>query len=241
MPGPEVIDAVATAAARGARIVSFCSGAFVLAEAGVLDGRRATTHWMYVESFRQRYPRVEVVPDVLWVDEGQVLTSAGSAAGADLSLHVVRTDHGADVADLVARRMVVPPHRDGGQAQFTTVPPEVGDGGAFAELLDWVVGHLDEELDVATIADRAAMSPRTFARRFNAATGSTPYQWLTARRVDRARQLLETTDLTVDAVATRSGLGSATNLRRRLDEAVGVTPSAYRRRFRRRPGDTTRP
>lgn len=233
LPDGEVLDALRQAKANGARMVSFCSGAFVLAEAGLLDGRRATTHWMYLDAFRALYPKVEVVPDVLWVDEGDVLTSAGSAAGLDLSLHIVRTDYGADAADLVARRTVVPPHRDGGQAQYTTVPKPRSGGAAFAEVLDWVVAHLHESLDVATMAAQAAMSERTFARKFVEATGTTPHQWLTTQRVMRARQLLETTDLTIDAVAARSGLGTAANLRARLREEVGVSPSAYRQRFRR--------
>lgn len=233
MPDDEVFDALRAAADNGARMISFCSGAFVLAEAGLLDGRRATTHWMYLQSFRARYPRVEVVDDVLYVDDGDVLTSAGSAAGMDLALHVVRTDHGADVADLVARRMVVPPHRDGGQAQYTTVPEVPRGGTPFAELLDWILAHLHDPLEVGELADRAGMSARTFARRFRDATGTTPHQWITTQRVTRARQLLETTDLTVDAIATRSGLGTAVNLRMRLREACGVSPSAYRQRFRR--------
>ena len=233
LPEPEVMEALRQAADRGARMVSFCSGAFVLAEAGLLDGRRATTHWMYLDAFRTSYPRVEVVPDVLWVDEGDVLTSAGSASGMDLALHIVRRDHGADAADVVARRAVVPPHRDGGQAQYTTMPPVPIGGTPFAELLDWMVEHLDERLDVTAVAKRAAMSERTFARRFVNATGTTPHQWLTAQRVGHARRLLETTDLTIDAVATRSGLGTAANLRARLRESVGVSPSAYRNRFRR--------
>ena len=233
LPGDDVLDALREAHDRGARVVSFCSGAFALAEAGLLDGRRATTHWMYLESFRARYPRVEVVPDVLYVDEGSVMTSAGSASGMDLSLHIVRQDLGDDAADLVARRMVVPPHRDGGQAQYTTVPPVVTGGTPFAELLDWMVAHLDEPLEVADLAARAAMSERTFARRFRDATGTTPLQWLTHQRVSRARQLLETTDWTVDLVAARSGLGTAANLRGKLRDACSVSPSAYRERFRR--------
>lgn len=233
LPDGEVIEALQQAADNGARMVSFCSGAFILAEAGLLDGRRATTHWMYIDAFRARYPTVDVVHDVLYVDEGDVLTSAGSAAGLDLSLHIVRHDHGADVADLVARRAVVPPHRDGGQAQYTTVPNPQPGGTPFAELLDWLVKHLDEPLKVEDMALRAAMSPRTFARRFAEATGTTPHQWLTDQRVARARRLLETTDLTVDAVATRSGLGTASNLRSQLRTSIGVNPSTYRNRFRR--------
>lgn len=233
LPDEPVLDALRAAAANGARVVSFCSGAFALAEAGLLDGRRATTHWMYLDTFRAWYPRVEVVPDVLYVDEGDVLTSAGSASAVDLSLHLVRSDHGDDAADLVARRMVVPPHRDGGQSQYTTVPPVPTGGTPFAELLDWMVAHLDEPLEVADLADRAAMSERTFARRFRDATGTTPHQWLTHQRISRARQLLETTDLTVDVVASRSGLGTAANLRAKLRDACSVSPSTYRERFRR--------
>jgi AraC family transcriptional activator FtrA len=234
LPDDDVLEALRRAADNGARMVSFCSGAFVLAEAGLLDGHRATTHWMYLESFRHRYPRVEVVPDVLYVDEGRVLTSAGSASGMDLSLHLVRQDHGDDAADLVARRMVVPPHRDGGQAQYTIVPEVQPGGTPFPELLDWIVEHLHEPLEVSDLAACVAMSDRTFARRFRDATGTTPHQWLTQQRVSRARQLLETTDLTIDAVATRSGLGTAANLRARLRDACGVSPSTYRERFRRR-------
>lgn len=233
VPRASMVEAVTRASTAGARVVSFCSGAFTLAEAGLLDGRRATTHWLYQEEFRRRYPTVEVVPDVLYVDEGDVLTSAGSAAAIDLSLHIVRQDHGADVADIVARRMVVPPHRDGGQAQYTRVPAPGPRGPLFAELLDWAVDHLDEPLTVADLAERAAMSKRSFARKFRQATGTTPLAWLTDQRVALARQLLETTDLTVDSVATRSGLGTAANLRTRLRDACGVSPSAYRQRFRR--------
>lgn len=233
LPDEDVLDALRAAADNGARMVSFCSGAFVLAEAGLLDGRRATTHWMYIDAFETSYPRVEVVPDVLYVDEGNVLTSAGSASGLDLSLHIVRKDYGVDAADLVARRTVVPPHRDGGQAQYTTLPETPAGGTSFGELLDWIIEHLHEPLEVADMAERAAMSERTFARRFSDATGTTPHQWLTNQRVARARQLLETTDLTIDAIAARCGLGTAANLRNRLHDAIGVTPTAYRQRFQR--------
>jgi transcriptional regulator GlxA family with amidase domain len=231
--GAAALDALRAAADRGARMVSFCTGAFALADAGVLDGRRATTHWMYLASFRDRYPRIDVVPDVLYVDEGDVLTSAGSASGIDLSLHIVRQDHGADVANLVARRMVVPPHRDGGQAQYVTVPDPAPGGALFAEVLDWIVEHLHEPIGVTEIAAVAAMSERTFARRFRDATGTTPHRWLTRQRIERARSLLETTNLTMDAVASRSGLGTAANLRSRFQDACGVAPTDYRRRFTR--------
>lgn len=231
---PQVRAALADAHARGARMVSFCSGAFALAEAGILDGRRATTHWMYLETFRSRFPRVEAADDVLWVVDDGVYTSAGSAAGIDLSLHLVRRDLGADVADGVARRMVVPPHRDGGQAQYVAPAPTPPTAEhAMGQVMAWAVDHLDQDLSVASLAQRAAQSPRTFARHFRRATGTTPHQWLTNQRVLRARRLLETSDLTVEQVATRSGLGTAANLRSRLDDAVGVTPTAYRRRFAR--------
>lgn len=230
---PEVIAALQAAHARGATVMSFCSGSFALAEAGLLDGQQATTHWMYGAAFRRRFPRVDFVEDVLYVDNGRVLTSAGSASAIDLCLHFVRREHGADVADLIARRMVVPPHRDGGQAQYIAIPPPVIAQTSFAALLEWMLANLDTEISVEGLADRAAMSPRSFARHFQQATGTTPHRWLTARRVDHARRLLETTDLPVDRIARAAGLGTAANLRARMDEAVGVTPTAYRRRFAR--------
>lgn len=230
----EVADAVRAAHDNGAVVMSFCSGAFILGQAGLLDGRAATTHWMYARAFRRRFPRARFVEDVLYVDEGSVMTSAGSASAIDLSLHFIRREHGADVADLVARRMVVPPHRDGGQAQYVVPPAPEVTATPFAELLEWMLAHLDEELKVEDLAARAAMSPRSFARHFAEATGTTPHRWLTARRVDQARRLLETTDWPVDRVAHEAGLGTAANLRARLGESVGVTPTAYRRRFARR-------
>ncbi len=234
LPVPEPVrEALRAAHDRGATLLSFCSGAFALAEAGVLDGRRATTHWMFGAAFRRQFPRVEFVEDVLYVDEGDVMTSAGSAAGLDLTLHFIRREHGTDVADMLARRLVVPPHRDGGQAQYASTPlAEVGDS-SLAEVLDWVASNLDRDLRVEDLARRAAMSPRSFARHFRQATGATPHQWLTARRVDHARRLLETTDLSVDRVAAAAGLGTATNLRLRLRDTLGVTPTDYRRRFAR--------
>jgi len=228
-----VLDALARAHDRGAQVMSYCSGSFALAEAGILDGRPATTHWLYADNFRERFPKVEFVEDVLYVDDGDVLTSAGSAAGIDLTLHWLRRQHGAEVADLIARRMVVPPHRDGGQAQFVRVPePEIM-ADTFSEVLDWALSRLDQELTVETMASRAAMSPRSFARHFRAATGTTPHRWLIDRRVDQARRLLETTGLSIDRVAEASGLGTATNLRTQLRACVGVTPTAYRQRFAR--------
>jgi AraC family transcriptional activator FtrA len=227
-----LIDALRIAHAAGKRLVSFCSGALALAEAGVLDGHRATTHWMYTEKMARRYPNVEVVPDVLYVDDGQVLTSAGTAAGIDLSLHIVRCDYGSDVANAVARRMVVPPHRDGGQSQYVDLPvPALDDTVVLGPTLDWIVDHLDEPLTVEAMAAHAMVSTRTFARRFRTVTGTTPLQWLLNQRVRQARRLLETTDLPVERIATASGLGSAANLRVHFQRAVGTTPTAYRRTF----------
>lgn len=228
----DLLGALRAAAARGARIVGICTGAFVLAAAGLLDGKRAATHWLHAEAFARRFPHVRLDADVLYVDEGQVLTSAGTAAGIDLCLHLVRRDHGARVANDVARRMVCPPHRDGGQAQFIDHPvSRPADADPVASLLDWARDHLDQPLTVEHLARRCAMSPRTFARRFRAATGTTPLRWLTDQRVDRARQLLETTDHPIDVVADRCGLGSAANLRKHLRRLADTTPSAYRRTF----------
>lgn len=228
-----VLEALQKAHANGAVLMTYCSGSFALAEAGLLDGRPATTHWRYAADFQARFPKVQFAEDVLYVDDGDILTSAGSAAGIDLTLHWLRKEHGAEVADMIARRMVVPPHRDGGQAQFVRVPEPAIMASSFAEVLDWVLGRLDQSLTVDDMANRAAMSPRSFARHFRQATGTTPHQWLTDRRVDHARRLLETTDLTIDRIADASGLGSATNLRTRLRDGVGVTPTAYRQRFTR--------
>ena len=235
-PRPELLVALRRAHARGARLVSVCTGAFALAAAGLLDGRRATTHWMYAEELSRRFPAVIVDPGVLYVDEGDILTSAGSAAGIDVCLHVVRNDFGAEVAAHVAREMVVQPHRDGGQAQFIDMPVietvELTDGDRFAATLAWAQSHLDGDLSVAMLARRSAMSPRTLARRFVERTGTTPGQWLLRQRVVFAQRLLETTDLSVDLVATRSGLGTAANLRAQFQRTVRTSPSAYRRAFR---------
>jgi transcriptional regulator GlxA family with amidase domain len=232
---PQLLSALRRAHGRGARIISMCSGAFAMAAAGLLDGRRATTHWMHTDELAERYPAVNVDPRVLYVDDGDVLTSAGSAAGIDLCLHVVRQDFGADVATQVARRMVVPPHRDGGQAQFIDVPvPEVITGDRFAETLEWAQIHLDEAITVEDLARRAAVSTRTFARRFAERTGTTPRQWLLRQRILLSQQLLEATDLSVDTVAARCGLGTGANLRFHFDRQVRTSPSAYRRAFRER-------
>jgi transcriptional regulator GlxA family with amidase domain len=234
-PPPALLDALRTAHRRGARILSVCSGAFVLAAAGLLDGRRATTHWMHAEELAARYPQIDVDPDVLYVDNGDVMTSAGTAAGIDLCLHVVRLDFGAEIANAVARRMVVPPHREGGQAQFVEAPMTTGEPGSdrFAATLEYMLEHLDEPLSVEGMADRAAMSPRTFARRFRAATGTTPGQWLVRQRILLAQRLLETTDDPVELIALRCGFGTAAGLRLHFRRVLATSPLVYRRTFRR--------
>lgn len=239
-PDVRVVRALVQGHERGARLVSFCSGAFVLAATGLLDGRRATTHWMHAESFRRRHPRVRMDANVLFVDEGALLTSAGTAAAIDLCLHIVRRDHGAEAARTVARRMVVAPHRDGGQAQFIAPvhEPRV-QGDELADLLEWLVANVHREVTVAEMADRAAMSERTFARRFKEVTGTTPFRWLLAQRLQRAQALLETTDLDVERVARRVGLGSAANLREHFRRELATTPSAYRRTFSVKRGGAT--
>jgi AraC family transcriptional regulator, transcriptional activator FtrA len=233
-PVPErITDAVRAAYVRGARIVSFCSGAFVLAAAGLLDGRRATTHWRYSEQLAALHPAIHVDPGVLYVEDGRIYTSAGTSAGIDVSLHLVRLDHGAEVANAVARRMVVPPHRDGGQAQYVARPvppsPERDDLGA---TLAWAVEHLDEPLTVEQLAARAHLSPRTFARRFREVTGTTPLQWLLTQRVLLAQELLESTDLPVELIAGRCGFGSPAALRLHFQRVRRTSPQAYRRTFR---------
>ena len=231
---PALLEALGRVTERGGRLVSICSGVFVLAAAGVLDGRRATTHWRYAETLARRYPRIRVDPDVLYVDEGPVLTSAGSAAGLDLCLHIVRRDHGAAVANSVARRLVLAPHRDGGQQQFVAAPVAGEAGtGRLSALLDWLPAHIDQPLDVAALARQAGMSVRTFQRRFRDATGAAPGKWLIRQRIARARHLAETTDLTVEQIATRSGFGAVETLRHHFRRAVGTTPANYRRTFSR--------
>jgi AraC family transcriptional activator FtrA len=228
---PELIRALREAAANGARVTAICSGAFVLAEAGLLDGRKATTHWMYAADLAARYPSVEVLADVLYLIDGAVATSAGTAAGIDLCLELVRLDHGTAVAAEVARRLVVPPHRQGGQAQYVSEPLPARPDVALGPVLDWVRAHLDEPLTLTLIARQAGTTTRTLSRRFLAEVGQSPLQWLSAQRVRRAQRLLETTDLTVDRVAARSGLGSAANMRIHFTRVTGTTPSAYRAAF----------
>jgi transcriptional regulator GlxA family with amidase domain len=233
-PGERVCSALRQAAGRGARIVSVCTGAFALAAAGLLDHRRATTHWQYAGLLAARHPAVKVDPDVLWVDEGTVLTSAGLAAGIDLCVQLVRDDHGSEAAVSVARRMVVAPHRDGGQAQWLERPvPEPGEG--LAATCQWALEHLADPLTVADLARHAGWAPRTLARHFAEQTGMTPLRWLTAARIREARRLLEATDLPVEGVAGRCGLGTAANLRLHLARDAGTTPSAYRAAYRGHP------
>jgi transcriptional regulator GlxA family with amidase domain len=237
-----LLEALRRAHARGARLLSVCTGAFVLAAAGLLDGRPATTHWMHTAELVRRYPLVKVDPDVLYVDDGQILSSAGTAAGIDLCLYVVRLDYGAEAANIVARRMVVPPHRDGGQAQFVAQPISgLAVCDPFTETLAWAVEHLDAGLSVTELATRSAMSPRTFARRFGDTHGTTPHQWLLRQRVLLAQRLLETTDLSVDLVAARCGMGTATNLRQHFQRIVRNTPQGYRRCFQQGCGQPERP
>ena len=230
-PPAALVDAVRSAHRAGARVASLCTGAFVLAEAGLLDGRRATTHWAHTDLLQQRYPAVHVDPDVLYVDEGDVLTSAGKAAGMDLCLHLVRTDHGTAVANALARTLVVPPHRPGGQAQYIPAPVAHGRNHVLAGLLPWVLDRLDRPLTVRDLAREAGMSSRNLARHFHAVTGSSPLRWLLTQRVCRAQELLETTDLSVEQIATRTGMGTATTLRRHFSAQVGVPPETYRRTF----------
>jgi transcriptional regulator GlxA family with amidase domain len=227
-----LLDALRRAHARGARLASICTGAFLLAEAGLLDGRRATTHWAHVDRFLERFPDVDLDPNVLYVEDGTIFTSAGTASGIDLCLHLVRRDLGSDVATAIARRMVVPPHRDGGQAQYVDAPIPRCDIDSLGPLLDWALAHLDQPLTLDDLARQGAMSTRTLVRRFQAATGTTPLQWLLAQRVRRAQHLLEATDEPVERVATLAGFGSAPNLRQHFTRIVGVSPMAYRRTFR---------
>ena len=230
-PPGELVEAVRAAHEAGARIASICTGAFVLAEAGLLDGRRATTHWMWADLLARRYPKVEVDPGVLYLDEGDILTSAGKAAGLDLCLHMVRSDHGSTIANALARRLVIAPHRPGGQAQFISNPIPAGDEHGLAEVLNWALAHLHEPLTVPDLARRAHMSPRNLTRQFGALVGTTPLQWLLTQRIARAQELLENSDESVDVIAERVGMGSAATLRRHFNRTVGVPPDTYRRTF----------
>ncbi|MET7372599.1 helix-turn-helix domain-containing protein [Micromonospora arida] len=237
-PAPAaVIDALRRAHRRGARIVAICSGAFLLAHAGLLDQRRATTHWRMAAEFAARFPDVHVDADSLYIDLGDVATSAGTAAGIDLCLHLVRNDHGAAHANQIARHMVMPPHREGGQLQYAAATPTAHTPVSLGPVLDWATERLQDPLTVNDLATQARMSPRTFARRFTAQLGISPGQWLLQQRITAARALLEETDLPVETIATRVGLSTATNLRRRFRTTVNTTPTAYRRSFGR--GEST--
>ncbi|QHC67232.1 helix-turn-helix domain-containing protein [Rathayibacter sp. VKM Ac-2759] len=226
-----VLALLRRAHARGAWILSVCSGAFTLAQAGLLDGRRATTHWMHADELAQRYPSVRVDPDVLFVQEGRIVTSAGTAAGIDASLHIVREELGAAVANVVARRMVVPPQRHGGQAQYIRTPIAEVRADSFAGVTDWMLDNLDQDLTIDVLARRALMSPRTFARRFRADLGTTPLAWLNRQRLLRAQQLLEESDLPLETIAGRVGFGTGAVMRHHFVRVLQTTPAAYRRTF----------
>jgi len=227
----EVTEVVQAAHERGAWIFAHCTGAFDLGAAGLLEGRRCTTHWRYADLLRERHPEAEVDADVLYVHDGQVVTGAGAAASLDASLYLLREEFGARVATTTARRMVVPPHREGGQAQFIARPVVDCDAETLGPLLTWIVEHLDEDLDVESLARRVLMSPRTFARRFRAETGVTPHAWVTSQRVLRAEQLLERTEMSVDRIAAEVGFSNAAALRHHFTRVRGLSPQAYRRRF----------
>ncbi|MFK7822492.1 MAG: helix-turn-helix domain-containing protein [Planctomycetaceae bacterium] len=231
VPKPAFIRSLQTAWERGARIVSVCSGAFVLGHAGLLNNKRVTAHWMHTDQLQSMFPKARVVKDRLYVHDGRILTSAGSSAGLDLLLSIIRNDFGVDVATTVARRMVAPTHREGGQSQYIEPTVLATDDEDFGPILDWMSSNLTEPFTLEQIADRFAMSLRTFQRRFRNLTGQAPLNWLNQQRVNRARALLETTDLSIDHVADRSGLGSAANLRKHFDRQLGTTPSAYRSAF----------
>jgi transcriptional regulator GlxA family with amidase domain len=227
-----LLDALQATIARGGRVLSVCNGAFALGAAGLLDGRRCTTHWRHTRELARRHPKAIVNPAVLYVDEDPVITSAGTAAGIDACLHLVRKEQGSRVANGIARRMVVPPHRDGGQAQYVDRPLAVVSCDTLAEVFGWMERNLDQQVTVRQLAARASMSPRTFARRFVQETGTTPQRWLTGQRILLAQQLLEETDQTIDLIAERAGFGNATALRHHFRAWRDTTPHAYRRTFR---------
>ncbi len=228
---PAVLAAITRAHARGARLVGLCTGAFTLAEAGVLDGRRATVHWQLADAFRHRFPQVHLEPDLLYVDDGDVLTSAGSAAALDLSLHIVRRDHGVEVANHVSRRLVFASFRDGGQRQFIERPVPTASGHSLAPLLEWAQQHLEHDLTMNDLARRAGMSVATLHRHFQAQVGTTPLAWLTLERVALACRLIEQGTMNFDTVARRAGLGTTANLREKVRRHTGLSPSQYQSRF----------
>ncbi len=234
-PPPRLIRALKRAHAQGARLVSICSGVFLLAATGLLDGKRVTAHWRHSERLMTRFPKLRVEPDVLYVDEGSILTSAGSAAGIDLGLHIIRQDYGAEIANEIARRLVMPPHREGGQAQYVRDSGRSPMQGGLAPVLEWAQARLAKPLSVEDLAKQAAMSARTFARRFREQTGTTPHRWLTHQRLFAAQRRLETTEENMDQIAEAVGLQTAANLRQHFSRALGTTPTDYRRRFRLMP------
>lgn len=231
-PDPELVEALRVAHGRGVRVASLCTGAFVLAAAGLLDGRVATTHWMHADDLARRYPEVDVRSDVLYVDEGDVLTSAGKTAALDLCLHLVRRDLGATAANAVARRLIVPAHRSGGQAQFITPPAEPRNPDGLAPTLQWARTRLDQPITVRDLAGHAGLSTRQLARRMHAELQAGPLDWLHQQRVTRAQELLESTDASVEQIAAGCGMGTAATLRRHFHRVVGVSPTAYRATFR---------
>jgi transcriptional regulator GlxA family with amidase domain len=232
VPDPDLIAALRVAHDRGVRVASLCTGAYVLAAAGILDGRAATTHWMHVDDLARRYPQVEVRADVLYIDEGDVLTSAGKTAALDLCIHLVRRDLGATAANGIARRLVVPAHRGGGQAQVITAPAEPRNPEGLAPTLEWARAHLDQPLTVGSLAGHANLSTRQLARRMRAELQAGPLDWLHQQRIVRAQELLERTDASVEQIAASCGMGTAATLRRHFHRAVGATPTAYRASFR---------
>jgi transcriptional regulator GlxA family with amidase domain len=232
---PRILKLIQDAAARGAWVMSVCSGAFYLAESGVLDGKRATTHWMHAERLAARYPLIDVDPDVLFVEEGNIVTGAGTAAGIDAALHIVRKELGAGAANVIARRMVVPPQRDGGQSQYIAQPMPECQTDSFAEVIDWMLENLSDELSIEQLSRRAIMSTRTFARRFRAETGTTPAAWLNRQRIIRAQHLLEESDLSLEQIAQQSGFGSSAVMRHHFVKVLQVNPLTYRRTFGSRP------
>jgi len=233
LPPRRLLRILLTAHQRGARLVSICSGVFVLAATGLLDGRRATTHWRYIDKLARAFPAIKLEPDVLYVDDGDILTSAGSAAGIDLCLHIVRKDFGAAVANAVARRLVASPHREGGQAQFIEGPVGEEANPRLSRLLQWLQHQLHRPILASELAEQASMSKRTLARRFAQTTGNSPHQWITRLRVRRAKDLLETTSLSVDEIAEKCGFGSAPTLRHHFRSQVRLAPTTYRSHFRR--------
>jgi transcriptional regulator GlxA family with amidase domain len=234
-PPPDLVEAIRAAYDRGARIMSICTGAFVLAEAGLLDGRRAATHWLHAGMLAQRYPAVRVDADVLYIDEGRVLTSAGKSAGTDLCLHIVRRDYGACVANEIARRLVTPPHREGGQAQYITAQLPESAPDSLGDAMAWALDNLTDPITVEDLAARAHLTPRSLSRHFRQRIGTNPLSWLHEQRLRRAQELLEQTDHGIDFIASQAGFATAATLRRHFRQVLGTTPDSYRRAFSRLP------